>query len=205
MSAAAFVVHNVVIATALWFADSNPGTLGRQSAIFQPQKLGALAVAILAPPSIQAAVSSILIFAGSGLLRYALFDPELRAKLSNEPWALVAYGIFGLGLYLHRIKSRKVRTEMQRALTEATSLERTSSMLLAFRDFYNTPLQTLQLTVAILKVRHPGDRDLVARIERALARLAELNRLASGYEAPSCAMRRVSLDAADVLEHRGRA
>jgi hypothetical protein len=204
-SAAAFVAHNVVIAMALWFADSVPVALARQSATFQPQKLGALAVAILAPPSIQAGVLSIAIFVVSALLRYALFDPELRANLSSEPWAVVAYGLFGLGLYFHRIKSRKVRSEMHRALTEATSLERLSCVLLAFRDFYNTPLQTMELTVATFKVRHPEERDLVARMERAIARLAELNRLASSYETRACAMRRVSLDAADILEHRGGA
>jgi hypothetical protein len=204
ISSTLFVVNNAVIATALWFADSDLGPLPRLSATFQPQKLGALAVAILAPPSVHAAVLSIVIFVGSVIVRYELFDTATRASLSSEPWAMVAYGIFGFGLYLYRIQSRKVRAEMQVALTEATSHERLSCVLLAFRDFYNTPLQTLELTIAIFKVRHPEDRQLVARMERATGRLAELNRVAASYEPSACGSQRVSLDAVEILERRGR-
>src|SRR5262249_6487181 len=157
---------------ALWFADSFSILLPRQSATFQPQKLGALAVAILAPPSFRAALLSIVIFVGPPIVRYELFDLETKAHFSSEPWAMVAYGIFAIGLYFYRVQSRKVRAEMQRALTEATSLERLSCVLLAFRDFYNTPLQTLELTIEIFKVRHPDAKNLVARLERATGRLA---------------------------------
>jgi hypothetical protein len=204
VSSAAFVANNAVIATALWFTDSYLGALAHQSAMFQPQKLGALAVAILAPPNVHAAIVSILVFAGSAIVRYELFDPAIRARLSSEPWALVAYGIFGLGLYVYRVQSRKIRVEMHRALTEATSLERLSSVLLAFRDFYNTPLQTLELTIAILKARHAEERTLLARMERATHRLAELNRLTASYDASVRGIRRASLDAEEILEHGGR-
>jgi hypothetical protein len=201
-SAGAFVLHNVAIVAALWFVDTGVAVLPRQLATFQPQKLGALTVAVLAPPNAQAAVASILLFVGSSLVRYELFDADTQAKLASEPWALVAYGIFGLGLYFYRVQSRKVRGEMERAQSEATSLERLSSVLLAFRDFYNTPLQTLELTIEILKRRCPEARDLAARMERATNRLAELNRIASSYEDPT--IHRASLDAADILERRGR-
>jgi hypothetical protein len=204
VSAMAFILNNVVIATALWFADSMSAFLPRQSATFQPQKLGALAVAILAPPNARAALLSIALFVGPPIVRYELFDLETKAHLSSEPWAMTAYGIFAVGLYFYRIQSRKVRAEMQRAITEATSLERLSCVLLAFRDFYNTPLQTLELTVAIFRLRHPEDRNLVARMERATDRLAELNRIASSYEPPVCGSHRVSLDPAEVLRRRGR-
>jgi hypothetical protein len=204
ISSAAFVLNNAFIATALWFVDSMAAPLPRQSATFQPQKLGALAVAILAPPSAQAGIVSILIFVGSPIVRYELFDAATKAKLSSEPWAMVAYGIFGMGLYFYRVQSRRVRDAMHRAFTEATSLERLSCVLLAFRDFYNTPLQTLELTIAIFKVRHPEERALVARMERATDRLAELNRIASSYEPSVCGIHRVSLDAAEVLQRRGR-
>jgi hypothetical protein len=203
-SAWTFVFHNVAIVAALWFVDTRVAVLPRQSATFQPQKLGALTVALLAPPNAQAAVASILLFVGSSLVRYELFDAETKAKLASEPWALVAYGIFGLVLYFYRMQSRKVRAEMERAQSEATSLERLSMVLLAFRDFYNTPLQTLELTIAILKRRCPEARDLAARMERATNRLAELNRIASSYDVPSRGIHPVSLDAADVLARRGR-
>jgi hypothetical protein len=203
-SSFAFFFHNVVISTALWFADSLSPLLPRQSTTFQPQKLGALAVAILAPPSLASGIFSILVFVGSPIVRYELFDAEIRARLSSEPWAMAAYGIFALGLYFYRTHSRRIRAEMQRAITEATSLERLSCVLLAFRDFYNTPLQTIELTIAIFKVRHPEAKHLVARLERAANRLSELNRIASTYEPTPCRIHRVSLDSAEVLERRGR-
>ena len=55
-------------------------------------------------------------------------------------------------------------------------------MLLAVRDFSNTPLQTLYLTTALLRYRHRNDSELLERMDRSLARLRELNDIMSRYE-----------------------
>lgn len=203
-SAVAFTLNNAVIAIALWLPSANLAGSPWQWVPFQPQKLGALAVALLAPPSVLTGIASIAIFIGSALLRFELFDPATSAGLATEPWATLAYGTFAIGLYMYRVHGRKVRSEMETALAEAKSLERLSQVLLAFRDFYNTPLQTLEFTIAVLKARHPEADALVARMERALARLGDLNRIASTYEPPTPHHIDLSLDATEILEQRDR-
>jgi hypothetical protein len=52
----------------------------------------------------------------------------------------------------------------------------------AMRDLMGTPLQTLELSLSVLKKRHPEERALLDRMRRSLQRLAEL-RPVSGPEA----------------------
>jgi hypothetical protein len=99
-----------------------------------------------------------------------------------EPWASVAYGVFGLLLYGYRLNAISLQRRMAESLAAKGTMEHVSRMLLAVRDFSNTPLQTLYLTTALLRYRHRNDSELLERMDRSLARLRELNDIMSRYE-----------------------
>jgi hypothetical protein len=202
LSAVAFLLNNAVIATALGVGNATLAATLRPWTPFQAEKLGALAVAVLAPPSVIAGVVSIAIFGGSAVLSLALFDAATRAQLTGEPWATLGYTIFGFGLYFYRVRSRQAADKMADAIAEANSHKRVSRALLAFRDFANTPLQTLRLTNAVLGARHPDARRLVERMGRAIARLAEFNEIMSRYEPEGHRDEQMSFDPTAILERR---
>ena len=140
----AFVINNGVSELAIWRA-STPLALGMlQWAPFQAEKLGALAVAVLAPPSLWAGVVSIGIFVGSAMAHWASFDTTVRARMLGEPWATIAYGVFALLLYAYRLHAVHVERTMADSLAAKRTTEHVSRMLLAVRGFLEyTPADAL--------------------------------------------------------------
>jgi hypothetical protein len=182
IASTSFVVINAITEVAVWRA-STVLALGSVGWVpFQTEKLGALTVAALAPPSPWAGALSIGLFVGSALVHFASFDPIVRARLLAEPWATLAYGVFGLLLYIYRLHALSTERKIAELRAARRAVEHVSRMLLAVRDFSNTPLQTLYLTTALLRSRRTSDSELLDRMDRSLARLRELNEIMSGYE-----------------------
>ena len=180
LSSAAFVANNAAIVVALWH-DAAMGALAAAPWVpFQPHKLGALAVALLAPPRIWSGAVSIGLFAGSAVLQWVMLVPELKARAPAEPWAILAFGTFAAGIYAYRIYAWRKEQRLADALAEARISERLSRIVLALQDLANTPLQTLELTSALL-ARGGAAPPLIDRMQRALARLRDLNRIMAHY------------------------
>jgi hypothetical protein len=186
LSSAAFVANNATIVVALWH-DATMGALSAAPWVpFQPHKLGALAVALLAPPRIWTGALSIALFVGSGVLHWMMLGPGAKARAPAEPWAILAFGTFAAGIYAYRIYTWRKEQRMATALAEARISERLSRIVLALQDLSNTPLQTLELTNALL-ARGGASPALIARMQRALARLRDLNRVMAHYSPPRAA------------------
>jgi hypothetical protein len=157
--------------------------LDRLWAPFQAEKLGALTVALLAPPGFWIGTLSILAFAATPIVHAASFAPAVRARLPmSEPWASLAYGAFALLLLFYRLRARAVEREMARVNAEVAAREQLTRALLAVRDLTNTPTQTLSLAVALLREHHPEDSELHRRMDRALTCLREINGVVGAYE-----------------------
>jgi hypothetical protein len=199
LSSLAFFLNNAVAVTALWSANTALA-MTRSWAPFQAEKLGLLAVAILAPPSMVAGIGSIATLAASPIAQFYLFDRETRERFPSEPWAISIYAVFALLLYLYRLRARALAHKMQDALLTAASLEKLSRVLLAFRDFSNTPLQVLRLTAEVMVVRCPQAGRLVDRMTRALDRLEELNSIVSRYEEQVAPRHLAAFDPAELLK-----
>jgi hypothetical protein len=83
-----------------------------------------------------------------------------------------------------------------------TRIEELARMSLAVRDLANTPLQTLELTLELLR-RSDADPTIVERLSRSLQRLRRLNELLASYEQDVVwTARQESFDAVRVLERR---
>jgi hypothetical protein len=124
-----------------------------------------------------------LSLAGASIVQYFLFDPAIRARLPiGEPWATFAYAVFGLGLLAYRLQRRAADEQLARARAETAALERWRAAVATLRDLANSPRQTLELNVALLRTRFPETAPLADRLERALERLSEVDRMLTAYE-----------------------
>jgi hypothetical protein len=148
---------------------------------FDAHKLGALTVALLAPPSLWVGLVAIAGFTIVPLVELHTWEPEVRARLSAAPWATVAYGAFAFAVYVLQMRRYALLRRAARAEAEAAALERFARMVLAVRDLANTPLQTVELTAALLRRRGEPDARLLDRVLRACDRLVGLGRVLDRY------------------------
>jgi hypothetical protein len=184
LSAAASLVNTAAVLVALWAADEIVARDPRPWIPFQSHKLAIVVVALVAPSPSWVGVVCIGAYAAAATAQYAAFPADVRAHLAvGEPWANLAFGACALGVYVHRRRTLRIEHEAMRAHAEAESLRRLARVSLAIRDLSNTQLQTLRLSTALLRWRHPDDAARIDQIERALTRLEELEHMLSRYEA----------------------
>jgi hypothetical protein len=178
-----FLVNNAAILATLWWSDEGAVRSTTCWTAFDPQKLGALTVALLAPPRLGVGLVSIAGFALVPVAEYLHWTPALRANLAQGgPFATVIYGLFACALFAHQRRHHALQRQLARAGAEAEAMQRFARMVLAVRDLSNTPLQTIQLTVALLRARGTFDVRLVDRLHRASVRLTEIGRVLERHE-----------------------
>jgi hypothetical protein len=150
---------------------------------FRPTQLGAVAVALLAPPRAWVGVATICGFVGAAAAQYALFDPSVRAHIPyGDPWATLAFGGFAVALLLFRLRAARIEREAIGTRADAEGFERFARAMLAVRDLSNTPLQTLTNLLELVRQRGPEMDDIAVRLERTVARLTELEEVTRPYE-----------------------
>jgi len=182
LCAAVFLLNNAVILVALWITSGYYAAAQGKWIPFQANKLGVLAVAVLAP-GLATGLVTIAGFVGMAFLRYLVLSTELRQRLPiGEPWAIVIYAIFAVAMLGYRVHSVALARRMFRMRTESIATQRMARTFLALRDFTNTPLQTIELAVKIVRARCPSLTPLVDRIDRSIDRLYRLNHAFSAYE-----------------------
>jgi hypothetical protein len=131
-----------------------------------------------------------------GLLLEAVFAAEavgLYARLhmatiaerlcSPEPWATLLYAAVGVGLLVMREQRRVASVALLRLEAERSALQRRTLLYLALRDQINTPLQTLTMGAALMRIRLLLDLDEQRIVDEAVARLTAIaGALPSGEE-----------------------
>jgi hypothetical protein len=172
------------VLVALWSADDILAREPRAWIPFQSHKLSVLTIALVAPTPPWVGVVCISAVTLAALAQFWALGPEVRAHLAvGEPWGTLAFGVFALGIFLHRVRLLRLEHEAMRAQAEAESLRRLARVALAVRDLSNTPLQTLRLSTELLRRHHAENVTRLDQMDRALARLEELERVLVQYEA----------------------
>jgi hypothetical protein len=166
-----------------WLIDDARAAASPHWVPYEPSKLSALTLAIIAPPGWTIGLVGIVLFIGSALMHHALLPDAIRARMSSgEPFGTLAYGAFALVLLGFRQRSYLMRGELERARAEKVSLERVARVAMALRDLANTPVQTLELVLQRLRARTPDLELQTVRMGRALERLRRLNDILGPYE-----------------------
>jgi hypothetical protein len=181
---AAFLVNAAAVTFALWMTHPYYAVAPRPWRPFEANKLGALTAALLAPNR-WAGLLAIAGYSGTAVLQYHLFPGDTSQHLSvTEPWASIVYGAFGVGLLAYRLRGLAMAREVARRQAETALLKRLARASLSLRDLANTPLQTLSLSMEVLRARDGSLAPILDRMERALLRLQALGRALSRYETP---------------------
>jgi hypothetical protein len=175
LGSAALLLCVVATLAALSLSDRRLAASNVRWTPFEPQRLGALAIALLAPP--RAWLGAICIAAATvvPLVEWATWSANWRAGLpASAPWMVVAYGLFAVVIYAHQLARQALATRVAVAWVEAIALEQLARLVLTVRDLANTPLQTIELTVALIRKQKTFEPSLLARLERAAQRLVAI-------------------------------
>lgn len=134
-----------------------------------------LGIGLLAPMGPELGVGLIGAFALEAILIWYGLGLNTRLQMPWEPWITLVWGGTACGLLAFRLRTQRIEQRLQKARSETESLERVARLLLAMRDAANTPLQSLEVGVSLLRQRSESDNAaLLAPMERALTRLRSL-------------------------------
>jgi len=166
-----------------WMIDDTRAAHSAYWVPYEPNKLSALTLAIIAPPGWRIGMVAILLFIGSALLHHVMLSEALRARMAaGEPMAVIAYGAFALVVLGFKQRGYALRGELEHERSDKLALERVARVSLALRDLANTPVQTLELVRQRLLTDDPQLRVQTERMGRALERLRRLNDILEPYQ-----------------------
>ena len=155
---------------------------GRAWTPFQANKLGTLAVALLAP-QLGVGLASIAGFAATAIGKFYFLDPEVQRGMAvGEPWLVLIYALFAGVLLIYRRRGLALELEMLRVQAETAAAEQLARTFLRLRDYTNTPIQTIVFTTELLRAKHHDLKPTLDRLDRAVNKLTELSRALTRYE-----------------------
>ena len=182
LGSAAFLANIVAILVALWITSGYWATTGRTWTPFQANKLGALAVAMLAP-QLGVGLVSIAGFAAAAIGKFYFLDPEIQRGFPvGEPWFILIYALFSGVLLVYRLRGLALEREMLRMQAEAAAAEQLARTFVRLSDYSNTPIQTIAFTTELLRAKTHGLKPTLDRLERAVEKLTELSHALTRYE-----------------------
>jgi hypothetical protein len=172
----------VAMLVALWITSGYWATTGRAWTPFQANKLGALAVSLLAP-QLGVGLASIAGFAAMAIGKFYFLDPEIQRGFPvGEPWLILIYALFAGVLLIYRLRGLALEREMLRIQAEAAAAEQLARTFLRVSDYSNTPIQTIAFTTELLRAKTHDLKPTLDRLDRAVEKLTELSHALTRYE-----------------------
>ncbi len=204
-SNAAFLLVLVPTAVMAWMVDDARSLQSAHWVPYEPSKLSALTLAIIAPPGWPIGMVAILMFVGSALVHHLLLADAFRTRMAaGEPFGIIAYGLFALVVLAFKQHSYSLRGELEHARSEKLALERVARVSMALRDLANTPVQTLELVRQKLLTDDPQLDVQTERMGRALERLRRLNDILAPYQSAVVWDGQVTTVEREILDARTR-
>jgi hypothetical protein len=181
LGSAVFLLNTAVVLVALWITSGYWAPTPAWTP-FQANKLGALAVPLVAP-ELKVGLASIAGFAGMAIAKFYVLDPQIQRSLPvGEPWFVLIFAIFGAVLLVYRLRGLAFERDVLRLQAEAAVTAQVARGFLRLRDYANTPIQTIVFATEVLRRRNPNLEPILVCIDRATARLMELTRALKSYE-----------------------
>lgn len=178
-----FLLLNGMVVFALWPKNQHLAESGINWVPFRAHQLGAIAIALIAPPVAWVGVASIVALIGAAVAQFMLFSPDVRAHMPfGDPWSTMFFGGFALGLLFYRRRADRLVHEAAHAIADGESYQRFARAMIAVRDLSNTPLQTLMNSITLLRMQSPELRETADRLDRAVSQLTDLEKATRPFE-----------------------
>ena len=183
LGSAAFLVNTAALLVGLWITSGYWATTGNAWTPFQANKLGALAVAMLAP-ELGVGLASIAGFTAITLGKFYFLAPDIQRGFPvGEPWLILIYALFAGVLLVYRLRGLAIEREMLRVQAEAAASEQLARTFLRLSDYANTPIQTIAFATKLLRTKDCDNiTPIVNRLERAVERMKELSDALTRYQ-----------------------
>jgi hypothetical protein len=166
----------LVALAAIWHAAEVEAASGQPFLPFNGNKILAFVVAIFCP-SVRLGVVLIGLLTAEALVQTAHFAPAVRSLIPQiEPFQTLVIGGGALVFLIAHRRHAAAVTELSRVQAEQRWIERIARLGLVVRNLTQAPLEAVRNGLSTL--RRQGDTDEQgARMERAVARLEQLNEL----------------------------
>lgn len=172
-----------------------------QITYFGTYKVIAIIIAMLAPfPH----------FLGYLLLAICLFVPPLQVLLFSrevmhvsgqyEPWITMCYALAAFLVLHHRLGTLKLHATLIESQAKEKNLRDFADVALALRDLTNTPLQSLDLLIELLRHEKISQKHAAELLSKTTYRLRELMQVLSDQQKKIAQKQmRQSMDSMDIL------
>jgi signal transduction histidine kinase len=176
LGSAVFMINTLALLVGLWITSGYWAATGSAWTPFQANKLGALAVAMLAP-QLSVGLASIAGFTAVALGKFYFLDPDIQRGFPvGEPWLILIYALFAGVLLVFRVRGLAIEREMLRLQAEAAASDQLARTFLRLSDYANTPIQTIAFATELLRTKNRDDlQPVLDRLKRAVERLRELS------------------------------
>lgn len=147
---------------------------------YLPVKLLALFVALSAPTVHWVGWTSLSATAAVPLIQYYSWPSVFSAQLGiQEPAMTLSFIIVAATLYVNRLHTLKLM-EKQIATSEKIAIfQRLGNLLAGLQHLNNTPLQTIEISLQLLRAKSPESKSLIDAMERAYHSVLRVNQLLS--------------------------
>lgn len=113
-------------------------------------------------------------------LQVLIFSPEvIRTSGQYEPWITMCYALAGFLVLHHRVSTLKLHANLIESQAKEKSLRDFADVALALRDLTNTPLQSLDLLIDLLREEKISQKEASELLGRTTYRLRELMQVLS--------------------------
>jgi hypothetical protein len=179
-----FLVVAVPLFAVFWLDEAERSAAGALWVPFVGPKMAVLGAALLAPTTTLGLVLIAALTVETGVLAatFHLKGLDGLEGVHGEPWITFVYAGISVGLLVHRHKRLLAERLASRATATAEAMRKQARVFMALRDLSNTPLQTLDVNITLLRDQAPQAALLTERMARAIARLNEMSRLLASQQ-----------------------
>jgi hypothetical protein len=178
-----FLLQAAVATFAIWCVNETQAYTAPSSAPFFGGKVISLVVILLAPSEV-AGIVVLAVNALAPVVQFLGWPHEVQVRVfPAEPWLSSLVGLMAIGVLIARYRSLNRLRAAVGDQTERDWLARVARLSLLVRDLWRAPLEQLQQQIASVRA---GCRDITPfadRMQRATARLVELNDALRPFEA----------------------
>jgi PAS domain S-box-containing protein len=196
-----FLVAVCASLVSAWMTDDAGLAAGIHFEPYAAPKLGCLVIALIVPPSTWVGLASLLASGLMPIVHFYYWPPWARAIVPPpEPWLTIFYALAGILLYSFRRFQVDLQRQVVQARTRAALSEQQVRKFAAVRDLANSPLQSIELTAALLRRKHPDSSHELDIVERSLDRLRAVSTLLARYRPRTLGANDASFDPFAVLQ-----